>query len=383
MHSLGHGDLGQIAMIQTIVVAVGFIQLGMINGGYRLYAGADLSSCAQVNNTVMTNLIVLTALLLPTVSMLQLFVGLDFANVEAKSLWIGCLIGAVSMGSNWVTNIFIAHGKLSLLSFINLSAALASFLISLAPVIDKLQMAMLALFFQPICILVLSMAVNVQTRPSISLEGNLTREIIRVGFASYCAMIVTLTNLQIERWFIIVNLGSEAMGKYYLTIVYSTVFTLIPISLSNLFYPRMVKAFDKHDKHAFDNYTRAHLLSIIIYVSLACLLTWAFMPWMLEKYLTQYVEQQHLVYYVLPGLIAFVMFDNVVLILQSAKKMLNIFSFALIALVLNFAALAYAVKYDVLSLDFIASIKTLSIIISASLIATNLYFGRNKILIWK
>jgi len=380
MHSLGHSDLGQIAMIQTIVVAVGFIQLGIINGGYRLYAGADSSSSAHVNNTVMTSLIVLSLLLLTVIALLQFFDELEFANVQAQSLWIGCIIGVATLGSNWVNNIFIAHEKLSQLSFVNLSAAMASFLIALTPAVDKLQLIMLALLFQPICILVLSMAVNAQTRPRIYIEGKLTRELIKVGFGSYCAMIVTMGNLQLERWFIIVNLGSEDMGRYYLTVVYSTVFTLIPISLLNLFFPKMVKAFDRKDKQAFNKYTRDHLLAISIYLGLVCLLTLAFLPWMLENILPSYLGQQHLIYYILPGLIVFVMFDNVVLILQSAKKMVNILSFAVIALVLNFIALTYGVKNEILSLEFIALFKTLSIIISASLIVAHLYVFRKDIL---
>jgi hypothetical protein len=38
MGYLDLASIGQIAFMQTIVMLVGFVQLGLINGGYRIYA---------------------------------------------------------------------------------------------------------------------------------------------------------------------------------------------------------------------------------------------------------------------------------------------------------------------------------------------------------
>lgn len=383
MRTLDHGDLGQIAMLQTIVVVVGFIQLGLINGGYRLYTGADSSSGAQINNIVMTNIASVGVLLLPAVSMLHFLGGISIPNISTETLLFGCVIGVATMGATWVNNTLIAQARLGTASVVNLCASATSLLVTLAPGHDKFELALVALLLQPICALVLTLVIHAPSRPSIAVDATLTRKIIEIGFAPYCAAFIALANLQVERWFIVVKLGSEVMGMYYLTIVYSTIFTLVPISLLNLFYPKMVIAFDTRDKSCFDSLMRKHLLLICCYVGFVVVITCIFLSWTLENFLQKYAGQQSLVYLALPGLIAYVLFDNIVLVLQSAKKMLNILLFALIALVLNAIALALASAYDTLTLELAAIFKSLSFILAAIVIAADLYIRRRRLLTWK
>lgn len=383
MRTLDHGDLGQVAMLQTIVVVVGFVQLGLINGGYRLFIGADSSSGAQINNTVMTNIASIGVLLLTTVSMAHFLGGISIPNIATETLLFGCVIGLATMGANWVNNTLIAQGKLGSSSVVNLCASATSLLVALAPGPSKFEQALLALLLQPVFVLALTLVIHTPSRPSIAVDATLTRKIIEIGFAPYCAAIVALTNLQVERWFIVVELGSAAMGVYYLTIVYSTIFTLVPISLLNVFYPKTVSAFDRRDKDRFDFLTRKHLLTICCYLGAVVVLTFILLSWTLENYLQNYAGQQSLVYLVLPGLIAYVLFDNIVLVLQSAKKMLNIFLFTVIALIVNVLALVWASAYDALTLELAATFKSLSFIIAAIVIATDLYIRRRRLLAWQ
>jgi len=382
MRTLDHGDLGQVAMLQTIVVVVGFVQLGLLNGGYRLYVGADSSNAAQINNTVMTNIASIGVLLLPAVSLWLLIGGIHIPNVATGTLLFACVIGVVTMGSTWVNNTLIAQARLGTSSAVNLCASTASFLVALAHGPDKLQLALFALLLQPICVLVLTLVIHAPSRPNIAVDATLTRKIIEIGFAPYCAAIVALTNFQIERWFIVVKLGSDAMGTYYLTVVYSTIFTLLPISLLNLFYPKTVSAFDRRDKTRFDFLIRKHLLVICAYLGTTVVLTCALLSWALDHYLKAYAGQQNLVYLALPGLIAYVLFDNVVLILQSAKKMLNIFLFTLIALAVNVVALAWASESDALTLELAATFKSFSFTVAAMVIVADLYIRRRRLLAW-
>lgn len=383
MRTLDHGDLGQIAMLQTIVVVVGFVQLGLLNGGYRLYAGADSSSGAQINNTVMTNLVALSLLLLSAVLLSHFIGGISIPNVDSKTLLIGCLIGVATLGATWLNNTLIAQAKLGVSSVVNLSASAISLLVAVAPGPGKFEMALLAFFLQPVCILVLTLLIHPPSRPSFAVDRNLTRNIIEIGFAPYCAAIVALTNFQIERWFIVAELGGEAVGIYYLAIIYWTIFTLVPTSLLNLFYPKTVSAFDRLDKPHFNSLTRKHLTVMVVYLGLAIIVTCALLSWTLEHYLKSYIGQERLVYLILPGLIAYVLFDNIVLILQSAKKMLSIFLFAIIALGLNVVALVWATVSDILTLELAATLKSLSFVVAAIVVATDLYIRRRRLLVWK
>lgn len=382
MRTLEPGDLGQVAMLQTIVVVVGFIQLGLINGGYRLYVGADSSSGAQINNIVMTNIASIGMLLLPAVSFWYFIGGIHIPNIATQTLLFACVIGLATMGATWVNNTLIASARLGTSSAVNLCASAASLFVALAPGSEKLLLALIALLLQPICVLIMTLVIHAPSRPRIAVDATLTRKIIKIGFAPYCAAIVALTNFQIERWFIVVKLGSDAMGMYYLTVVYSTIFTLVPISLLNLFYPKTVSAFDRRDKAHFDSLIRKHLLVICSYIGLTVVLTFALLSWVLDNYLKTYAGQQSLVYLALPGLIAYALFDNLALILQSAKKMLNIFLFALIALALNIVALAWASASDALTLDLAATFKSLSFIVAAIVIAADLYIRRRRLLAW-
>lgn len=382
MRSMGHGDLGQIAMLQTIVVVVGFLQLGMINGGYRLYAGADVAMSHRINNTVMTCFLMLTLAVLPTLLFLEYLIKLEISNIETETLLLGFIIGFATLASTWVNNTLIAKGQLRLSSAVNFIAATASLGFVLIPEAIDLHQAFLAFLIQPLGVLVLTLIFHQPSRPLPSADTGLIKEIMALGFAPFCAGVVALINFQVERWFIVSHLGAEAMGAYYLTIVYSAVFTLIPVSLLNLFYPRTVNAYEQKNRSLFLTLTRQHLVVLLSYLLLTIGLTIVFLPLVLSHYLKSFNGLEHLVFYSLPGLVAYSMFDNIALILQSAKKMLNIFLFALLALTFNLLALAWAMHSNSLTLELSAAIKSTSFIAAALIIAIDLFLRREKLLRW-
>lgn len=382
MRAMNHSDLGQIAMLQTIVVVVGFLQLGMINGGYRLYAGADSALSHRINNTVMTCFLTLASALLPALLFLQYLFKVEISNIETETLLMGFIIGFATLASTWVNNTLIAKGRLGVSSAVNFTAATLSLGFVLIPDTLELHQAFIAFLIQPLSVLVLALIIHQPSRPRSSLDGGLIKEIVVLGFAPFCAGIVALLNFHVERWFIVSYMGAEAMGAYYLTIVYSAVFTLIPISLLNLFYPKTVNAYEQRDKLLFMKLTRQHLVLLFGYLFLTVCVTLLFLPPVLNNYLQSFKGLEHLVFLSLPGLVAYSLFDNIALILQSAKKMLNIFLFALLALTFNLLALVWAVNSDLLTLELSAAIKSSSFIVAGLIIATDLFFRREKLLQW-
>jgi O-antigen/teichoic acid export membrane protein len=376
MRNLDHGDLGEVAIIQTIVVIVGFFQFGLINGGYRLFVGADPTVAAQINNTITTNLGGLSLLFLPVISMLQSLGEIGVKNIQNETLLIGSVIGVATMWANWLNNTLIAKFNLTVSASINLCSIVLSLVVVLLSEPGRLEAAFLAMLVQPVCAIIVTLTFNDSLRPRISINRKLTRKIIVLGFAPYCAGIITLMNLQLERWFIVSELGAEAMGKYYLTIIYSSVFMLVPLSLLNLFYPKAATAFELRDKNLFKYLVQKHRLVLVIYLCIASVVTFSFLPWSLKTYLNKYAGQQNLVYLVLPGLIAIVLFDNVALILQSSKKMFNIFLFTLVSIALNCSLLMWATAVGNLTLEFAATIKSLSCVIAALAVTIVVYLRR-------
>lgn len=382
MRSMSYSDLGQIAMLQTIVVVVGFLQLGMINGGYRLYASADLTMSHQINNTVMTCFLALALALLPTLLFLQYLLEFKISNIETETLLLGFIIGFATLTSTWVNNTLIAKGRLRVSSAINFSAATLSLGFVLIPEALDLHQAFSAFLIQPLAVLVLALIIHQPSRPYPSVDSGLIKEIIALGFAPFSAGIVVLLNFQVERWFIVSYMGAEAMGAYYLTIVYSTVFTLIPVSLLNLFYPKTVNAYEQRDRPLFLTLTRQHLVVLLGYLLLTVCITLLFLPPVLNHYLQSFKGLEHLVFFSLPGLVAYSMFDNIALVLHSVKKLLNLFLFAILALTFNVLALAWAVHSDLLTLELSAAIKSISFIAAALIIAIDLFLRREKLLQW-
>lgn len=380
MRAMNHSDLGQIAMLQTIVVVVGFLQLGMINGGYRLYAGADSALSHRINNTVMTCFLTLASALLPALLFLQYLFKVEISNIETETLLMGFIIGFATLASTWVNNTLIAKGRLGVSSAVNFTAATLSLGFVLIPDTLELHQAFIAFLIQPLSVLVLALIIHQPSRPRSSLDGGLIKEIVVLGFAPFCAGVVTLANFQIDRWFIITELGSESMGFYYLTIVYSTVFILIPVSMMNLFYPRTIKAYEARNKAIFFNLKKQHLNLLIAYVVLTIIITFCLLETIIESYLPSYLGFENLVFLSLPGLIALALFDNIALVLQAAKKMFNILVFSLSCLLLNTLLLIYLVNADKLSLETASLAKSTSYVLAYLLVLSDLRLKKKSII---
>lgn len=376
MRLMGQGDLGQIALMQTISMSVSLLQFGLINGGYRIYASGDPMTNRRVNDNVFTSLALLTAVVLAMLLALRQ-VGSPFGtSIHFETVVFGIAAGLVSLCSTWTNNTLVAEGRLKLSSMINLGAASVSLAVAFLAGEMGLQLALLAVLMQPLVTSLLALIFNPAIRPKPALSKKIMSEILVLGFFPFCAGVLALVNMQIERWFIVFDMGTEPLGRYYIVIMYTAIFSLVPASLLNLFYPKAIQAYEMGDQKAFIAIIRSHLRALLLYiVSLVALTVWL-LEWALNAYLLNFTGQQQLVFLALPGLVAMTCFDSAALVLQSTRRMLPIFLFGAIALILNTALLALGIAMGKLNLEFVAIVKSSSYILAGLIIMVPLFIRR-------
>jgi O-antigen/teichoic acid export membrane protein len=379
MRLMGQGDLGQIALMQTISMSVGLLQFGLINGGYRIYAIGDSKTNRCINNNVFTCLTLLAALLL---------IGLLFAEragltngspIYFEAIVFGIATGIVTLSSTWTNNTLVAEGRLGLSNLINMVAVIGSLLVAVFAGKMGLYLALLAVLIQPVLVTLLALIFNPAIRPKPELSKKILLEILALGFFPFCAGVLTLVNMQIERWFIIFDMGDEPLGRYYIVMIYAMIFSMVPVSLLNLYFPNAISAYDGGKKMVFWNIVRRHLRALLLYIIALVVLTVALLGWALDHFLVNFRGQERLVFLSLPGLVALTFFDSAALMLQATRRMLPIFLFSAIALVINLVLLAGAVAIDKLSLEFVAIAKSVGYIIAGLIIMLPLLFCRKNL----
>lgn len=239
MKFLKFEELGIIAIVQTASMFLGFFQIGLINGGYRIVARRKTNESKQVNNFIFSYF----------GSFFLFLTILFFLNLIFK-FYEGYLIGAVTiflgvfqLSFNWLTNSLIGRGNYSLLNRLNLSSAGISILFFPLVYTYGLIGGYFCLLIQPFVFIVLAFIYSKESRPnSFALDKKVFLDLLKYGFIPYLSGVCFLLYMQIERWSITLNLGPTQLGNLYLFFIVTTLWVLIPTSISNIFFPKSVLA---------------------------------------------------------------------------------------------------------------------------------------------
>lgn len=359
MKVFGLGDLGQVALMQTIVMMVGFFQFGLVNGGYRIYSLGDKKQNESINTVLFSFFLLLTlvALLLGLSGCFD-WVG---AKIKPETMMIGVAAGVVTLVATWVNNALIGDGKLLASNYINLSAVVISLVFGILSFKFGLWSALLSMFIQPAWVVLLVLILHSEIRPKrIQLDLNLIKQILELGFIPFIAGILFLLNFQVERWSIIYVLGPEQLGQFYIVMLYQTIFTLVPASLLNLYFPRTIRAFEESRHGDFICLVKRHTFELMAYIGSAVLVTVVFLSWMLNNYFIKYKGTEYLVYYVIPGLVAITLCDPASLVFNSAKRLRPLLIYGLITLLLTTLLLWVVYYFGCFTLKSVAIVKSLA-----------------------
>lgn len=361
MQFLGLGDVGQIALMQTIVMLIGFVQIGLINGGYRIYAIGD-SDQKKVNDVLFSYLLI--AIIALTLIVWLSLVFLQSPEVKGLTVSIGAAAGMATLASVWLNNTLIAHGKLMVSNAVNLIAVTVSFIVGIIAVPHGLWAALLAILIQPLGMVILVLVFQRKMRPTqFIIDFELSKRILKLGFMPFFTGILLLGSYQIERWSVVSVLGSDALGLFYLAILYTTIFVLVPVALLNLYYPSAIRAFEAKNLPEFKRIVKRHFLELLIYFALSMLITLSLLHYTLANYLPLYLDSEYLVYLAIPGLLAFSLGDVASLILLSIRWMRPLVIWGGIVLATDAIILMVLYKTDQFTLEMVVLAKTAAFIL--------------------
>ena len=303
MLALDFGDLGLVALLQSIILLVGTLQFGFHQGGYRLICSADAQQAGSINNLVYsyTVLIGIGALLIS-------FAALPFTDSTKAGLFLvlGAFGGGATLLRNWLNSQMIALRMLRELNLINLWSAIPSLLPLLFLQVDPLAMCTLAVLLQPVFGVVIAMWRYRRLRPTgVNADFGLVKALLASGFAVFLSTLLLQLNAQIERWYVVSVLGLDALGHLYLAILFATLFQIVPNALNSLYLPRLVQAYDAAHAGELSRAMRQFFLLTAGYAiaGAAALLTLG-RP-VLELLLPRYVPDLPYAVILIPGLVAF------------------------------------------------------------------------------
>ncbi len=311
-------ELGIITLVNTAAMLIGFFQLGLINGGYRIIALGENESNIKTNNVVFSYFGVLSILL----SILSILGYIFHLFSDWRIVLVVNFMGVGMLITNWLSNTLIGAREYKKLNFANIVSAGTSLLFLLLAYFFGLYGALLSLLVQPILFILIVLYTSKKYIPNkFDIDIKFIKYILSFGFIPFLSGIFFLLYQQIERWSINFFIGPEALGKMYLVFLVTTLWLLIPSSINSLFFPKSVKYFADGNFEQLQKIIKQYFLILIIYSIICTILVLLILPSLVNIIFPKHYPYIHLVFIILPGLILRNMCDPVSLYLNSAVKL--------------------------------------------------------------
>lgn len=359
MRVLDLKELGVISLVQTIFMFIGLLQMGLLNGGYRIISLGKKEEIERTNNTIYSYL----SLLLP-LGIIFCILSSTYHWIEALSLLlllISVIFGVFTLLNNWYHNMLIGEQKLSEVNIINIvSYSLAASALPLA-FIYGFWGAMVVLMIQPLAFVGMGLIRNKELRPtSFYFKRGYIKYILSFGFIPFLGGIFTILYTQVERWSIDGVLGVEALGGFYLVFLYVMLYQLVPTSLNAIFFPKGVKSYSEKRYGDFKRIIRYYYLALIGYSVVITLITFFLLKPVVSLIFPEHLPGVQYVYYILPGLIMVSLTDPIGLILNSSVILRPMLIASSSNLLFNVLLIVAMIVFGIFSLQNVAILRTAS-----------------------
>lgn len=310
-------ELGIISLVQTIFMFIGLLQMGLLNGGYRIVSLGKIEEIEKTNNSIYTYV----AMLLP--------LGIVFCLLSSHFGWIkdftltllliSVAFGIFTLLNNWCQNMLIGEQKLGEVNRANIvSYSLSIMTLPMAYWIGFWG-AMAVIMIQPLTYVGMAIARNKELRPTgFIFDLKYIKYILSFGFIPFLGGIFSMLYLQAERWSIDGVLGVEALGSFYLVFLYVSLYQLVPSSINSIFFPKGVKSYAEERYDDFNRILKYYYLVLGGYGVLITIVTILLLKPLVELLFPVHIVGIPFVYTVLPGLIMMSLIEPIGLILNSA-----------------------------------------------------------------
>lgn len=348
--------LGIITLVQTIILFLSIMQIGLINGGYRVIS-INSSKSVETNNIIYSYIGTITLISL-CLYFLSLFTKLQ---IGADYYWVmlSFFAGLLALTKNWINNFLIAKIDLKLLNKINLWSNLSAMLPLLVITVFGVWAGILSIIIQPLIFVTVSLIIKKELRPNgFDLNLKSIKWLLSFGFIPFLTGVFEQFNLQIERWGITYFLNVETLGKFFLPTFFASLFIIIPASVNNLFFPKAMKYYVKREFKEFRELLKKYYLFIGIYSIMIVLVVLFSLQPLVSILFPQHLPFVKLVYFIIPGSIALQLIAPIGLIFNASMKLKPMLLSYLVSLFLNLLIVLTFGKFLELSLDFFAILRT-------------------------
>jgi len=303
MRSLTYSDLGLVALLQTIILLVSALQLGVINGAYRLVCSEDEQGVRTVNDFVYAFICALASVLFVGGAVAALLSGdRDYALVTLLAIFAGIL----TILKNWMTNFLIAKVMLQSVNRVSAVSALVSILPLVYVRSSPLLICLGSIILQPLVFVACVIVFLPSLRPrALRWSTPVFRRVMAAGFIVFLTSVFLVANAQIERWSILSYLGTDGLGRFYLALVFLNLYTLVPTSLDAIYLPKLVQSYSRNDYARMRLDMRRFFQVLTAYSATAAICVWLMAPPFLKALLPKYLDDLEYVYLVLPGVVVF------------------------------------------------------------------------------
>lgn len=352
MRYLGFYEVGLIAMIQSIVEFVSMLQMGLLNGGFRMYFVNTKSVNKKINAMIFSYFGFLLTLIMLLAFVLYFYFKPE-VNIETGIILLGGVIGVFALAKNWISNLLIAEQRLNVLNSLNIWSTLLSFLfIFLVPNYGLIG-CILLIVSQPILFIIFALLKNSHFRPTcLVFNKSLLRKMWVFGLIPFIAGILVKVDDQVERWGIINTMGIETLGKYNLVLIYCSIFMLVPASINPIFFPTAILQYKENDIKAVKITIKRYAIILLGYTLIAFLATALFLPYFVELLLPNYIIGIPYLWYILPYLLIQILIMPLDFIYTiTAKYKIMFFSYS-IAVIIFILLVLYISSFNEIKLEY-------------------------------
>jgi O-antigen/teichoic acid export membrane protein len=311
--------LGIVTLSLTFTVTISLLQVGIVTGGYRLFAYRGDRILKKVNSAVFVFFCLLTILLVTVGIIIDCFF-----KIKISSLLLFFLIGMgiTSLYSDWVVCKLLGTKNILVVNKAQLLGTIIAFIVTLTVKWFGMPAVLGGLILQPILTIIIAYIYLPILRPVFNFIDfkNYIKKIISLGFIPYLTTAITYFNSQLGRWLITFSLGTAILGRTFLVTLFIALITIIPSAISNLFFPNIIERFEKGKWNELNVTLKRQIGILIIYYSFIILATLLLANIVVKLFLPKQIESVYLIYGIIPSLFFLHLSGPAITLFNAAKK---------------------------------------------------------------
>lgn len=349
-------DLGFIMLFQAVIAMMDLAQIGLLNGGFRIFAvDSNVNHFKAANNSNVTYIILITGILL-----LFSFFSTSILHIRLEIFILAIFAGGFYLLRNWFTNILIARQKLRQVNILNLITAFASAFLAILIFEYGLIGAVISISSTYIVFVAAFLVLHKEYIPNkLKIDKSTFKLMLYYGFIPYLSGIAVLINNQIDRFFIAGVISLEALGQFYLAVTFMTVFNMLPTNLNSLFGPQAINSYSNMKwKNTFRT-TKIFFWLISGYTILSALVLLFFGEIVVRYIFPDKVEQLKYLFIMLPGIMALTLAQPFSFILYVALNLKAILWSNILSLLFYLGLLTILLFYQKFNIENVAIGKSL------------------------